>query len=883
VRLLSFLVPRRLRATWSEEWRGELLARYGRGDGSPADSIASGRVAPDRHTATAPLRDASGAFRDALWHLKQEWNHDMLRHDLSFAVRLLARRPAFTAAVVITLALGIAANAAIYSLVDAIVLNPFVFPEPDRIVGLGTEYPRLGQELGFFENLSAAEYLDVLDGTETLEHVVAWDMGNRQITGGDRPENLFTAFWWGDVLPTLGMAPHLGRGFSREDIEERRPVAMISHRVWRARFAAEEAVIGSTIRVDGNPYTLIGVLPPGVLIYGTDLWLPMWVAPEELPRNRRQFQILARLKPGVSIEQANAELASIADRTELEYGAEFEEYRDWSLTALTWTEVNVRTLRPAGLILMGAVGFVLLLVCANVASLLLSRSAGRRKEMALRAALGAGRGRIARQVLTESILLAFVGGALGVALAHFGLDLIVSRLPAMLVPTDTGIQINGRVLWYSAGLSVFAGLIFGLAPATQASKINLQGTLSLESGHATGSKIRRRWHSFFVAVEVALALVMLVGAGLLIHSFVRFQRVDPGLDTSNTITMRLTLPWNKYEGEGITNFFTELADRVEALPGVRSAASGSQFAPISFIRQQFSLPGQEIEDEGTLPTAFVTIVSEGYFDALGIPLVAGRDFTSQDRPGSPFVAVVNNEMARRYFGEENPLGKRFKMGTPEADDPWFEIVGVVGDTKNRGLQNPTAPEYYVSLRQANGVFNQLFLLVRTDGDPRTILGSVREVVGSIDPEQPIYSIATLEETFAAGFAAQRSAMQLLAGFAAFALLLAAVGIYGVVSYAVSERTAEIGVRIALGAGQAAVRRLVVRQALVPVAIGAAVGLIMSVGLGVAISGLLFDVGSVDPVTLLGVVVLLFSIALGASYLPARRASRIDPLAALRAS
>jgi putative ABC transport system permease protein len=430
-------------------------------------------------------------------------------------------------------------------------------------------------------------------------------------------------------------------------------------------------------------------------------------------------------------------------------------------------------------------------------------------------------------------------------------------------------------------LSVLAGLAFGLAPAAQASRINLQGSLSLESGHATGSKMRRRWHAFFVAVEVALALVMLVGAGLLIHSFIRIQGVEPGLETSNTITMRLTLPWNKYEGEGITNFFTELADGVEALPEVRSAASGSQFAPISFIQQQFTLPGQETEDEGTLPTAFVTIASDGYFDTLGIPVIAGRDFSPQDRPDSTFVAVINQEMARRYFDDRNPLGERFKMGTPEADDPWFEIIGVVGNTKNRGLQNRTAPEYYVSLRQANGVFNQLFLLVRAENEPRGILGAVRDVVASIDPEQPIYAIATLEETFAAGFAAQRSAMQLLAGFAALALLLAAVGIYGVVSYAVSERTAEIGVRIALGAGRSDVLRLVVRQALVPVGIGAIVGLIMSVGVGIAMSGLLFEVGSIDPVTLAGVVLLLFGIAFGASYLPARRASRIDPLVALR--
>ncbi len=805
----------------------------------------------------------------------------MLSHDLSFALRLLARRPVFTAAVILTLALGIAANTAIYSLVDAIVLRPFDFPEPDRIVGIGTEYPRLSRELGFFENMSAAEYLDVLEGASTLEHVVAWDMGNRQITGGDLPENLFSAFWWGDVLPTLGMTAHLGRGFSQEEVDQRQAVAMISHRVWRTRFGADESVIGSTIRVDGNPHTLIGVLPPGVLIYGTDLWLPMWADPGEMPRDRRQFQTLARLRAGVSIDQVNAELASISDRTELEHMAEFEEYSNWSLTAMTWTDVNVRLLRPAALVLMGAVGFVLLLVCANVASLLLSRSASRRKEMALRAALGAGRVRIARQVLTESILLAFVGGAIGVALAHFSIDVLVSRLPGMLVPTDAGIQINSRVLWYSSGLSVLAGLAFGLAPAAQASRVNLQGSLSLESGHTTGSKMRRRWHAFFVAVEVALALVMLVGAGLLMHSFVRIQGVEPGLDTSNTITMRLTLPWNKYEGEGITNFFTELTEGVEALPGVLSAASGSQFAPISFIQQQFTLPGQETEDEGTLPTAFVTIASEGYFETLGIPVIAGRDFNLQDRPDSTLVAVINQEMARRYFDDRNPIGERFKMGTPEADDPWFEIIGVVGDTKNRGLQNRTVPEYYVSLRQANGVFNQLFLLVRAENEPRGVLGAVRDVVASIDPEQPIYAIATLEETFAAGFAAQRSAMQLLAGFAALALLLAAVGIYGVVSYAVSERTAEIGVRIALGAGRSDVLRLVVRQALVPVVIGAVVGLIMSIGVGIAMSGLLFEVGSIDPVTLAGVVLLLFGIAFGASYLPARRASRIDPLVALR--
>jgi putative ABC transport system permease protein len=863
VRTASVFVPRFERADWLEEWRGELHAR-------PATRSFQ------------PLRDAGGAIPDALWHARGDWRLEMMGHDVRFAIRALLARPAFTVTVIVTLALGIGANAVIFSAVDAVVLNPFDFEEPDRIVGVGTIYPRLNVELGFFERLSAPEFADIERGVPAFEEIAAFDMGNRQIIGGDVPQNLFTGFWWNDVLPVLGTRPVLGRGFSREDITGGERVALISHRVWRTRFAADESVVGMTIRIDDEPYTLIGVFPPEAFIYGTDLWMPMWADPDVLPRNRRQFNIVARLAEGATLEEANAQLEALARRTEGEHGAELQEYEGWRLVAQTWTDVNVQTLKPAALILLGAVGFVLLLVCTNVASLLLSRSAGRRREIALRAALGAGRARIVRQLLTESALLALLGGAAGVVLAAVGLRLLVIQLPATLLPTTAELAINGRVVGYTAAISLLAGIVFGLAPALQTSRFERQRTLGLEAAQSTGSRGRRRLQGTFVAVEVALALVLLMGAGLLVNSFIRLNAVEPGIDTDDVLTMRLTLPWNKYDGAAITGFFDELSGRVATIPGVTAVGAGTQLPPSAFSRTQFVPEGGELGDEGSLPTAYVTLADESYFETLGMPVLRGRGFMADDRPDTPMVTVINQTLAGTYYPGVDPIGKAIKIGTPDDDLPRVEIVGVVADTKNRGLGSDTQPELFVSLRQAAGYNNQIFLIVRTAVEPSSVLDDVRAQVAAIDPDQPVYAVQLLNEAFAAQFAVQRFALVMLGAFAAMAMALAAVGIYGVVSYGVADRTREIGVRMALGAGRREVMGLMVRQALVPVAIGLVVGLGLSAGLGIAMSGMLYGTSGADPITLATVGLLLAAIAFASSYLPARRACGLDPVAALRA-
>jgi len=880
VRALSLFVPRRQRRDWVEEWYSELRCRYTTPAAAPA-ATSQAPPPPRFGRPFQPLRDAGGALPDALWHAREDWRLDMLSHDVRFAIRTLLARPAFTLTVVVTLALGIGANAVIYSAVDAVVLNPFDFEDPDGVIVVGTIYPQLNVDLGFFERLSAPELADIIEDVTAFERVAAFDLGNRQITGGDAPQNLFTGFWWHDVMPVLGFEPVLGRGFSPEDISNGEQVALISHRVWQTRFAGDEAAVGSTIRIDDAPYTLIGVFPPEALVYGTDLWMPGMPQPERLPRNRRQYNIIARLADGASLEQANAQLEALARRTQEEYGAEFGEYQDWKLVARTWTDVNVQTLKPAAIILLAAVGFVLLLVCTNVASLLLSRSAGRQREIALRAALGAGRLRIVRQLLTESSLLAFLGGLAGIALAYFGLQALTVNMPSNLIPTTADLEINAQVLGYTALISLVAGIVFGLAPAMQTSRFDLQRTLNLESGQSTGSRGRRRLHGAFVAVEVALALTLLVGAGLLINSFVRLNAVQPGVDTDDVLTMRLTLPWNKYSAEAIAVFFDDLTERVATIPGVTATAAATQFPPMVFSRLQFVPEGAEITDEGSLPVGYLTLADEGYFEALGIPVVRGRQFTRQDRPDTPLVTVINQTLADTYFPGVDPLGKRIKIGTPTDDDPSVEIVGIVADTKNRGLGSDTQPEFFVSLRQANGVNNQIYLIARTAVPAISIVEDARAQVAAIDADQPVYAVRTLDQAFAEQFAPQRFALLMLSAFAAMAMALAAVGIYGVVSYAVSDRTREIGVRIALGAGRREVVRMMVRQALVPVVVGLVIGLGLSIGLGAAMSGILFDADGADPFTVTLVMLALAGVAFMASYVPAKRASAVDPVVALR--
>jgi len=800
-------------------------------------------------------------------------------NDVRFGLRTLARRPGFAAMVIATLGLGIGANTVIYGVVDGVILNPYPVPDGDRLVAIGSQLPSLGaSELAFIEHLSPAEYVDIREQVRPFERVVAWDMGNRQVSVGEGTENLFTGFWWGDGLATLGVEPHLGRGMTPGETLRGDPVAVISHRVWRDRFGADSTLVGGTISMNGSPYTVVGIMPPRIVIYGMDLWIPMGVSPSVFPRDRRQWQVMARVRDGATLEDANAELAALTRRTAAQRAGEFEEYEGWRLEAVPWTEANPRQFRAAGFVLLGAVGFVLLLVCSNVASLLLSRASSRRREMAVRTALGAGRARILGQLMTESVTLGVVGGVAGVGLAWFGVREVADLIATVPFVAGT-VELNGRVLLFTAGISVLAGVLFGLAPALRVARGAPGATLRSEAGGSTGSRARFRLHRVLVGVEVALALLLLAGGGLFVNSLARLQSVETGFREEGVLSTRLTLARERYDGDGVRAFFEELEARVRSMPGVVAAGVGSQFPPIDFSRTTFQTEALRETTEGQLPVAMTTIVSPLYFETLGIPLIRGRTFTAADVAESPPVAVLNRAAVDLLFpGVDDPLGRRIRTGE---DEPWIEVVGVVGNTANRGLDQPPSPEVFGSHLQLAGWSNQFFLLVRTAGDPRSALSGIREQVRQMDPEQPIYAIRTVEEALAVETAPRRIAAVGLGLFAAFALVLAAVGIYGVVAFGVAQRTREIGVRMALGAGVGKVRGLMVRQALVPVAIGALVGLAAALALGRAIEGLLFEVGGSDPATLVAVTGVLALVALVASLVPAVRASRIDPARTLR--
>jgi putative ABC transport system permease protein len=800
--------------------------------------------------------------------------------DLRQAIRLFVQRPGFTAVVVLSLALGIGGNALIFGLADNIVLNPFPYPDPDRLVAVGISLPRLGSGRSYVESLSPAEYLDVRR-SRTLRHVMAFDLGNRNISGGDVPERVFTALVWGDPFETFGMRPAHGRGFRPEEAAKGAPpVAILSHRIWSSRFGSDPSLVGRTIRVNGAATTVVGVMPPGLLVIGTDLWLPMPVDPSVFPRNRRQFAILARLAPGATMAQANAELATIAADVERQYVGEFAEYRGWSLEATPWTKALLGEARPAAFLLLGAVGFVLLIACANIANLLLARAAARQREIAVRLALGAARWRIARQLIVESLALAVAGCAAGLALAVAGLRAARSLLPAQVIALGPEIGLDARVLGFSALLAIVAGLAVGVVPAIQATRTDPHDSMKSDARGATAGRGARRLRHAFVVAEIALALVLLAGGGLLIRSLLRLQQVDPGFDPAQVLTMRLTLPREKYEGAAVNQFFQELVDRVARMPGVRGASAASQFPPSGPFDTQFQIEGHDRPAQGALPQANITVATRDHFGTLGVPLRVGRGIAATDGPDTPLVAVVNETFARRFLAGANPVGRRISIGDPRPNRPWAEIVGMVGDVRNRGLRESVEPEIFIPMHQQT-VWNQLFLLVRTQADAKAALAGVRREIMAMDPEQPVYAIQTMEEAFGNSVFQQRTAAILLGSFAALALVLAAVGIYGVVAHAVGARTQEIGIRMAVGAGRGHVVRLMLRQVLGLALAGLAIGLGLALALGRAASSLLFEIGPGDPLTLAAVSALLGAVAVLAAWTPIRRATRVDPVVALR--
>ncbi len=621
-------------------------------------------------------------------------------------------------------------------------------------------------------------------------------------------------------------------------------------------------------------------MPRGLVLIGTDLWIPWGADPAQVPRNARQFTILGRLAPGASATAANAELATIAAQVEQAEVGTFKEYEGWRLTATPWAAALLQDVRPAAFILVAAVGFVLLIACANLTNLMLARSTTRHRELAVRLALGAARWRIARQLLIESLLLGIGGAVFGLALAQVGLRFAGALIPGQFEMLGLEAGINLRVLAWTTAMAGLAGLLVAILPAIQATRTDPHD--SLKSDGRTGwGRSGARMRSALIVSEIALSVVLLLGAGLLMRSFMKVRGADLGFDTGGVVTMRLTLPQQKYPtAEAIVSFFEELIRRSETIPGVTAAAMASQLPPTGFSSSQVEIEGTAASGS-MLPTANATIASRGYFEAVGIPLVRGRLFAATDTPGGPPRVVVNAAFVERYLSGRDPIGVRVRTVGRGGPGPWTEIIGVVGDARNNGAAAAVRPEAFIAMEQGRDAWNQLFLVVRSQQDASAVIPAVRAAVASIDPEQPVYNIQTLEEGVALSSFQQRVSAMLLGIFAGVALVLAAVGIYGVMSYAVSARTREIGVRMAIGAERSDVLRLVLMQ----VARLAGAGLVIGVGLlllaGPLLGRLLYGVTPSDPLTIAAVTATLGVVALIAGWVPAWRASRVNPIQALR--
>jgi putative ABC transport system permease protein len=803
---------------------------------------------------------------------------DVMLQDLRYSLRLLLHRPGFTAVAVLSLALGLGGSSLIFGLVDGLVLRPFAYPDADRLVTINVSLPKQNSDR-FIEVLSPPEFLDIR-GARTLVQAQAFDLGNRHVSGGDQPERLFTALVFGDLFPTIGLRAHLGRGFTKEELAPGGPAAaVISHRVWRTRFGGDLAIVGRAIRVNGVTTTVVGVMPPELVLLGTDMWLPLQADPAVWGRGARNFTMLARVAPGATLTQVNAELGAIAARATATYGAQFkDDYDGWDLTAVPWATALMRPIQPAAWLLLGAIGFVLLIVCVNLANLQLARASTRQREMAIRVALGAGSWRVGRQLLIESLLLAGTGCALGLVVAILGLRGSQSILPAEVASLDPRIEFSGRVLVVSMALALIAGVVVGVLPAFRAMRADPFDTLKRDSRTSTAGASTNRLRYGLIVAEIALAMILLVGAGLLTRTMLRLSNVASGVDANNVLTMRLTLPREKYQGAAVPAFFEQIVERVRGIAGVRSAAMASQFPPRNAFGARWRLEGRAADASGAPIQSDFTVVSPGLFRTLAIPFRTGRDFTTMDGDRAPRVAIVNESFARRVMKGASPVGLRIAMDDKDAQ--WTTIVGVVADTRGRGVRMDARPEVYLPAQQ-NAVWNQLFLLVRTEGDPRGLLSAVRREIQALDRDQPVYAIQTLEEAFASTLFTQRALMTLLAAFALLAVALASIGIYAVMSHAVTARTQEIGIRMALGAAGRAVRGMVMRQVLWLVAIGIAIGMAGALALGRVVSGVLSGTAPDDPLTLAIVMLILASVALVAGYVPARRASRIDPIVALR--
>ena len=802
---------------------------------------------------------------------------ETLLKDLRYAIRMLIRKPGFTAVSVLTLALGIGANTAIFSVVNGVLLRPLPFQDPDRIATFWQSNPLSGVQR---EDVSPANFLDWREQNESCTEMAAALPSGFSLTGGEEPEafrgwRVTTGFF-----EILGVNALYGRTFLRDEYQAgNETVVVIGHGLWQRRFGADPNLVGQKLLLNGRPHVVVGVMPPG-FEFGSEreMWSP-WVevASDKQIRGSAYIKVIGRLKPGVTIQQAQAEMNGIAAALAQAYPQTNSEV---GVAVVPLPEQLVGHVRPALLMLLCAVGLMLLIACANVANLLLARASTRRREFAIRAALGARRYRLIAQLLTESVLLAALGGIGGVLLASWGVDAIIALSPHNLPRLDQ-IRIDAHVLIFAFGVSALTALIFGLAPALQFSRTDLQEFL--KEGGRTGSTgfARNRLRNVLVVSEVALALMLLVGAGLLVRSFVRLLQVDPGFTAANALTLEVHVWGRARTPEQRAAFFEQSLDRIAALPGVEAAGAVSALpfhtSQIE-IKSELVIEGRPQPLPGQEPIAFATVATYDYFRAMGIPLLRGRYFTRFDNKDAAPVVLIGETMAHRFWPDEDPIGKKINVRFL-GQQTTREIIGVIGDVRHTGLDSDPRPELFLPHLQEP--YGSMTYIVRTSVDPQTLLPAVKREVWTVSKTQPFSSITTMEQLVSRSLGERRFSLLFLTTFASIALALAGVGIYGLISFNTSQRTHEIGVRMALGAGRQDILKLVVGQGLALTLTGVALGLVAAFALTRYLSSLLFNVSAADPATFVVVSLLLIGVALLACYLPARRAMKVDPMIALR--
>jgi putative ABC transport system permease protein len=812
--------------------------------------------------------------------------------EIKVALRGLAKSPGFTAIAIVTVALAIGANTAVLSLVNALLVRPLPYKNPQKLVLIWEQFANQGLDR---IPVSAPEYLDYEKQLTSYDGIAAFDYVDLNLTGSDVPERVQGAVVSPSLFSVLGIQPVRGRTFAREEQGEGRDdVVVISARLWQRRFNSDPAVLNNKIMLNGRGYTVVGVMPAsfefplplfnkqgGTFGERADIWKPIAFTEDELKsRGSRSYGVIGRLRDGVSANQAQAELNTIIANWIPRFKENYAVETGFGARVYGLQEQVVGGMRPALLILLGAVALVLLIACANLTTMLLARGGSREREMAIRVALGAGPMRLLRFLLIESVLLAVVGGVVGIVLAIWGLD-ILTAVGAKTVPRLREVNLDATVLSVTFIISVATGVLFGIVPALASAKPELTEALK-EGGRSSTTGVRRNQvRNSLVITEIALALVLLIGAGLLMKSFAHLQNVNPGFNPKNVMTAELSLPLLKYaRGKPVIDFYSEVVRRVSAIPGVQ-AASFTNVLPLSGSNtdNSFHIEGRNEMVTKVFPDEEIRTVTPDYFKVLQTPLMRGRFFTEADNADAPGVVIINQAMAKKYWPDEDAIGKRINFGDADPTKiKWFTIVGIVADLHHQGLDVDPKPEFY--LPHAQRPYRGMVLAVRSSQDPRGLIPSLRSEIQSIDPDQPLANVRTLETVAAESIAPRRMSMVLLGAFAGIALLLASVGIYGVISYLVVQRTHEIGVRMALGAQRRDVLQMVVGHALKLVGIGATIGLILAFLSTRALAALLYGVSTFDLVTFVFVTVTLAAVALLASYIPALRATRADPMIAL---